>query len=77
MSTAKDYQKTIELNKRPFEETFGKKWDEDLSAFLSYVNGIYLATLANSLNRELPPLIDKIDRTGHVVSKILHNLEDK
>ena len=71
MKEKSDFEKTIDSNKIGFKQATGKEWNEDLTAFLTYINGAYLAAIHGRLGelKELQPMKSELANVRETVNK--------
>lgn len=70
---ATNFDKTFEMNKTTFKEKFGINWNENHQLYLTYVQSLYIANIAEILNNGLGEVLHKQDDS----ISILKNIQQK
>jgi len=66
-------KEVLEKNKVHFEKEFGKKWDDDLGAYLSYLNLLNVRSVLTGIEKlgELQQAIElKLDRNAAKIDNL-------
>ena len=74
---ASPFDKTFESNKLDFENKFSKKWNEDPSLYLAYVQTIYIATLAEIANKGFAASSAQQEEIKTLIQAVNKKLGDK